>query len=389
MTRSPTTRDERLASDGRRSGAPGEHASAASEGAQVAGDERVSIATGRAGASTPTKGGGSHPMPDEAEHGLDPIWPASVEVIDSHTEGEPTRVVIAGWPPPAGATMAERRADMAARFDHLRRAVVQEPRGHEAVVGALLTPPVEADSQVGVVFFNNVGYLGMCGHGLIGVVRTLEHMGRISPGGVRIDTPVGTVSAELAPDGQVTLRNVPARAYALDVEVQVPGVGAVRGDVAWGGNWFFIAHLPEPALELRNLAELLSVTRRVRAALRDSGVTGEGGAEIDHVELYAPSPTPGVDTRNFVLCPGGEYDRSPCGTGTSAKLAVLYAREELRPGQEWRQESITGGLFTGWLQEDGGELVPHIRGSAYVTARATLLFDPADPLRGGFSPADH
>lgn len=318
---------------------------------------------------------------------VEPAWPLEISVIDSHTEGEPTRVVTRGWPRPAGATMAERRAALAASMDHLRRAVVHEPRGHEAMVGALLTDPVNPGSEAGVVFFNNVGYLGMCGHGTIGVVRTLEHLGRIEPGVVRLDTPVGTVAAELDGDGSVTVRNVPAYAHALDVEVELPGVGRVRGDVAWGGNWFFIAHLPEPRLELRNLVELTSVTRRLAAALREAGITGADGAEIDHVELYAPSPDGAADVRNFVLCPGGEYDRSPCGTGTSAKLAVLHARGELREGEPWTQESITGGRFTGWLERDGDELIPFIRGRAHVTAASILLFDPGDPFRGGFSPA--
>lgn len=312
-------------------------------------------------------------------------FPRTLSVVDSHTAGEPTRVVVKGWPEPRGATMAERRADLAVRHDHLRRGVVQEPRGHDAVVGALLTSPIEAGSEAGVVFFNNVGYLGMCGHGLIGVVRTLEHLGRLEPGAVRIDTPVGTVTAELHPDGQVTLRNVPARCHEMDVEVDVPGIGRVVGDIAWGGNWFFIAHLPEPPLELRSLGRLLDTTRRIAAALRDQGITGANGAEIDHVELSGPAGRPDADSRNFVLCPGGEYDRSPCGTGTSARMAALHARGELPLGREWRQESITGSLFTGWLQAEGNALVPHIRGSAYVTASSTLHFDPADPFRAGFS----
>lgn len=311
-------------------------------------------------------------------------FPDSIRVIDSHTEGEPTRVVVAGWPTPAGATMAERRADLAARFDHLRSAVVREPRGHDAVVGALLTEPVEPGSVAGVIFFNNVGYLGMCGHGLIGVVRTLAHLGRLAPGQVRLDTPVGTVAAELGDDGAVTIRNVPAVCHALDVAVEVPDVGRVVGDVAYGGNWFFITRLPELPLELGSLDELLRVTRRILAAVGEAGVTGAGGAAIDHVELTGPAPGGGVDARNFVLCPGGEYDRSPCGTGTSAKLATLYARGELAVGAKWRQESITGGLFMGWLTREGEALIPWIRGRAFVTGEAVLHFDPGDPFRAGF-----
>ena len=310
-------------------------------------------------------------------------YPESIRVIDSHTEGEPTRVVVEGWPQPAGATMAARRDDLRARFDHLRAAVVNEPRGHAAVVGALLTPPVEPGSTAGVIFFNNVGYLGMCGHGLIGVVRTLEHLGRLGPGAVRIDTPVGTVGALLEQDGGVTIENVPAYCHALDVAVEVPGVGRVVGDVAWGGNWFFITELPGLALDLGNADALLRTTRATLEALRAQGITGANGEEIDHVELSAPARRADADGRNFVLCPGGEYDRSPCGTGTSAKMAVLHARGELEPGREWRQESVTGSLFTGWLTRRDGALVPHIRGRAFITGEATLRFDARDPFRGG------
>jgi len=281
--------------------------------------------------------------------------------------------------------MAERRSDLLACQDALRRAVVCEPRGHDAVVGALLTPPVGPGSAAGVIFFNNTGALGMCGHGLIGVVRTLEHLGRVEPGGVRIDTAVGTVSAELQEDGSVTVENVPAYAHALDVVVDVPDLGQVRGDVAWGGNWFFLTELPEPRLELANLKALLDATTRIRQALQAQGVTGRDGAEIDHVELAGPSPRPVVDARNFVLCPGLAWDRSPCGTGTSAKMAVLAERGALKPAQRWRQESLTGGLFEGWLEERDGELVPHVRGRAFITGRATLVFDPRDPLREGLA----
>ena len=316
------------------------------------------------------------------------VWPAAIEVVDSHTEGEPTRVVVAGWPPPAGATMAERRRDLLARQDALRQAVVCEPRGHDAVVGALLTPPVAPGSAAGVVFFNNAGALGMCGHGLIGVVRTLEHLGRLAPGPARIDTPVGTVGAELEPDGAVTIENVPAHVHALDVAVDVPALGRVTGDVAWGGNWFFLADAPTGLdLDLAQAPALTNATARMLAALRDAGVTGRGGEPVDHVELFGPPRRRDADSRNFVLCPGLAYDRSPCGTGTSAKMAVLHARGTLAPGQRWRQESITGSLFEGWLEETNEGLVPRIRGRAFVTGRTTLFFDAADPFRGGFTAA--
>ena len=311
--------------------------------------------------------------------------PPRVEVVDSHTEGEPTRVVIDGWPQPEGASMAERRRFLLRYQDRLRQAVVCEPRGHDAVVGALITPPVEPGSAAGVVFFNNKGALGMCGHGLIGVVRTLEFLGRFAPGAIRIDTPVGTVGAELEPDGAVTIDNVPALCHARDVALDVPGLGRVTGDVAWGGNWFFLTELQAPTLELANAAALTDATARILDALRAQGVTGREGAEIDHVELSGPPQRKDADSRNFVLCPGRAYDRSPCGTGTSAKLAVLYARGRLAPGARWRQESITGSLFEAWLEERQGALVPRVRGHAYVTGRATPLFDPRDPFREGFT----
>jgi proline racemase len=310
-------------------------------------------------------------------------FPESITVVDSHTEGEPTRVVIEGWPMPEGRSMAERSQHLRRHQDHLRRAVVGEPRGHEAVVGALLTAPVEPGSQAGVIFFDNEGCLGMCGHGTIGVARTLAELGRLATGALRLDTPVGGVSAELSQDGSVTLRNVPAYCHARDVWVDVPELGRLKGDVAWGGNWFFLTELPGEPLELGNRARLTRATLAIKAALLNSGVRGANGAEIDHVELFGPPRRADADSRNFVMCPSGAYDRSPCGTGTSAKLAALHARGALALGQPWRQEGVTGGLFSAWLVEEQGRLIPHIRGHAFLTGRATLLFDPRDPFRAG------
>lgn len=311
--------------------------------------------------------------------------PAAIEVVDSHTEGEPTRVVVGGWPMPVGDTMAERRETMRRSQDHLRRGVVLEPRGHDAVVGALLTPPIRTESVAGVVFFNDVDYLGMCGHGLIGVVRTLQFLGRILPGTVELDTPVGPVSAQLTDDGEVTIRNVPSFLHRSAVTVTVPGIGAVTGDVAYGGNWFFLTTVESPALELANRAELLQHATAIRNALAAQGITGADGAVIDHVELFGPPRRADADSRNFVLCPGAAYDRSPCGTGTSAKMAALVAHGLLEEGTPWRQESIVGSRFVGWIERHGDELIPFIRGRAYVTASSTLRFDVDDPFRLGLA----
>jgi 4-hydroxyproline epimerase len=311
-----------------------------------------------------------------------------MRVIDSHTEGEPTRVVIDGWPELESTTMAGRRDELRDKYDHLRRAVVCEPRGHAAVVGALLTPPVSEDATAGIVFFNNATYLGMCGHGLIGVVRTLQYLGRLAPGVATFDTPVGSVQTELADDGSVTIQNVASRTHKLDVTVEVPGVGPVTGDIAYGGNWFFITEQDLGDISLANAPALTRVTQQIQDALDAAGISQADGADIDHIELSGPAQRLDADARNFVLCSGGEYDRSPCGTGTSAKMAVLHARGKLKFGDDWRQESVTGSLFTGWLtQGKTGELIPHIRGTAYVTAEARLHFDPADPFRLGLESA--
>jgi proline racemase len=243
---------------------------------------------------------------------------------------------------------------------------------------------VTPGAAAGIVFFNNGTYLGMCGHGLIGVVRTLQYLGRLAPGIASFDTPVGTVRTELADDGCVTIQNVPSHCHTLDVTVDVPGVGRVTGDVAYGGNWFFITEQDLGEISLANAARLTRVTQEIQDALDRAGISREGGAQIDHIELSGPAQRLDADARNFVLCSGGEYDRSPCGTGTSAKMAVLHARGKLKIGEDWRQESVTGSLFTGWLtQGKSGELIPHIRGTAFVTAESTLRFDPADPFRLG------
>ena len=268
-------------------------------------------------------------------------------IIDSHTAGEPTRVVVSGGPDLGGGDMAQRRDRFRAAHDAWRSAIVNEPRGSDVLVGALLCAPVDAASACGVIFFNNVGFIGMCGHGTIGVVATLAHLGRIGPGDHRIETPVGSVTATLHADGSVTVANVPSYRFAANVAVDVPGHGVVHGDVAWGGNWFFLCGDHGLPLESGRVDELTAFALRVRDALRRDGVTGTGDAEIDHVELVAPPVDRMNNARNFVLCPGGAYDRSPCGTGTSAKLACLAADGKLAPGAPWRQESVIGSVFTG------------------------------------------
>ncbi|HEX3662961.1 MAG TPA: proline racemase family protein [Acidobacteriaceae bacterium] len=306
-----------------------------------------------------------------------------VEVIDSHTEGEPTRVVIAGGPDLGGGTPAERRARMAREHEGFRSAVVNEPRGSDVVVGALLVEPVDRTCAAGVIFFNNVGYLGMCGHGTIGVVATLEHLGRIGAGEHRIETPVGTVRATLHGGGRVTVENVASYRYRKGVVVEVPGFGPVKGDVAWGGNWFFLAEGAPVALSLENREALTEYAWAIRQALGAQGITAKNGEAIDHVEVFAEAGSE-AGSRNFVLCPGKAYDRSPCGTGTSAKMACLAEDGKLMPGAVWRQEGILGTVFEGTYRlDESGAVIPSITGRAFITAENRLLLDPEDPFRTG------
>ncbi len=320
-----------------------------------------------------------------------PIVPT--RIIDSHTGGEPTRVVISGGPDLGPGNMAQRRDRFRATHDAWRRAIVNEPRGSDVIVGAMLCTPVDAANTCGVIFFNNVGYIGMCGHGTIGLIATLAYLGRVQPGDHRIETPVGTVTTTLHADGTVTVANVPSWRHAAQVSVDVPGHGVVHGDVAWGGNWFFLCSDHGLPLEARRVGDLAAFATRVRDALHKHGVTGLAGKEIDHIELVGPAADPDNNARNFVLCPGGAYDRSPCGTGTSAKLACLAADGKLAPGAVWRQESVIGSVFTGRYVRPATALpdvpanavLPFIHGRAHVTLDANLNFDPADSFAWGLT----
>ncbi len=288
-----------------------------------------------------------------------------------------------GGPALGDGSMKQRRDRFQNEHQDFRRAMVTEPRASEAVVGALLCEPSDPTCVAGVIFFNNSGCLGMCGHGTIGLLVTLAYLGKIAAGHHRIETPVGVVGATLHKNGTVTVENIQSYRAASDVEVQVPEYGSVTGDVAWGGNWFFLVRHYPYTIDRAHLDQLISFTWAIRQALTANQIRGADGAEIDHIELHSPSSTPGVNSRNFVLCPGKEYDRSPCGTGTSAKLACLYADGLLAPGQVWRQEGVIGSIFEGRLVERDGILFPNITGSAFITADSNLVLDPRDPFCWG------
>jgi 4-hydroxyproline epimerase len=306
-----------------------------------------------------------------------------VHVVDSHTEGEPTRVVVRGGPDLGGGSVAGQRDRFRAEYDGFRRAVVGEPRARPPFVGALLCPPLDPTHATGVVFFNNAGFLGMCGHGTIGLVATLAHLGRIGTGRATVETPVGDVRTELDPDGRVTFWNVPSYRARTGVRVDVPEFGPATGDVAWGGNWFFLVGRSPFDLRPSLVPELTRYCSAVRTALARQGITGADGAPIDHVELTGPPEHPENDARNFVLCPDGEYDRSPCGTGTSAQMACRVADGTLPIGRPWRQEGTLGGVFEGVAEPAPVGIVPRIRGRAHLTGEADLLLDEHDPFANG------
>jgi len=304
-----------------------------------------------------------------------------ISIVDSHTGGEPTRVVIAGGPDLGRGALAARRELFQREFDRFRSAIVNEPRGSDVIVGALLVEPEDKSCVAGVIFFNNVGCLAMCGHGTIGLVVTLAHLGRIKPGVHRIETPVGVITATLHSNGEVSVVNVFSWRAKKDFMVDVPDIGKVAGDVAWGGNWFYLIANHGQELALTNSEVLTDYCWRVRQA-----VNAQGFPEIDHVELFGPPTVAGAHSRNFVQCPGKAYDRSPCGTGTSAKLASLAADGKLPEGETWIQESIIGSTFRGkfsWLDRAGGKISPVVTGTAFINAEATLLLDDQDPFCWG------
>jgi len=346
-----------------------------------------------------------------------------IPFLDSHTGGEPTRL-ITSLPFDLGTgSVADKLSTLKTHHDDLRRTVLNEPRGSDVLVGAYLVPPADPTCQFGVIYFNNVGYLGMCGHGTIGLIASLAYLGKVQPGVIRVETPVGVVDATLHPlpsslrgatlsegegkrrsnlqtseqeiasgenhehprnDGyypnKVSVKNIPSYRHLTHIPVTVDGK-TIHGDVAWGGNWFFLTHDHGLDIHMQNLAALTDFSWRVREQLTANKITGANGAEIDHIELF--TSTSDADSKSFVLCPGKAYDRSPCGTGTSAKLACLYADGILQVGQTWKQQSVVGSIFEGSVQLEGENIIPTITGEAWVMAEGTLLVDERDPFGVG------
>jgi len=307
-----------------------------------------------------------------------------IKVIDSHTAGEPTRIVVSGGPCLEGSNAAEKLEFLRQHHDLFRSAVVNEPRGSDVLVGGILVEPADKSCAAGVIFFNNVGYLGMCGHGAIGLIATLAYMDRLKPGQHKIETPVGIVTATLHKDGTVSVTNVPSYRKAKSITVKAPDIGAVTGDIAWGGNWFYLVENHGKTIQLSDVEMLTDFGWRVRKA-----INAQGFPEVDHIELFGPPSDAEADSRSFVLCPGKAYDRSPCGTGTSAKLACLAADGKLAEGEQWIQESVIGTRFTASYRRAGDQIIPTITGAAYVNAETTLLLNESDPLCWGLRQNGH
>lgn len=326
-----------------------------------------------------------------------------IQAVDSHTAAEPTRVITGGLPMIRGATMADKRDELKRLHDPIRRSLVLEPRGHDAIILAYLLPPTHDDADLGVVFANDAGYLGMCGHGAIGLATTAVAMGLVAAvepvTEITLDTPVGLIKCRVAVEGgrpkSVTITNVPSFLYRQRVVVDVHGFGKVAADIAYGGNWFAFVEADQLGLmvEKAHLPVLMQAAIAIREALVRDGVRGvhpDSGEEevIDHVKLFVPLDGEHHGARALTLCPGTAYDRSPCGTGTSAKLAVLHAKGELKTGEQFDSESVLGTRFAARVVAETtvGEfpaIVPEITGSAWITSFATFVIDPDDPCRHG------
>ena len=306
-----------------------------------------------------------------------------MHVVDSHTGGEPTRVILDGVPDLGTGPVADRARRLATEHEAFYRSIMLEPRGQPAMVGALMVEPVDPSCVTGVIYFDVDTVLGMCGHGTIGLAVTLAHLGRIEIGTHRIETPVGIVAIELHDANTVTVTNIESRRVQHDVSLNIPGNRSITGDIAYGGNWFFIVDPSPIPVVPENIGAMTELTIAIREASIAAGTGGERGEPVDHVILQGESPN-GAHGRSFVLCPDDNYDRSPCGTGSSARLACLAADGQLAAGEEIEQESVIGSFYRlSYQPGPNGGVIPRITGQAFVMAETALIFDSRDPFRAG------
>ena len=328
----------------------------------------------------------------------------TVMAIDSHTMGEPTRIVIGGIPNVPGKTMAEKKSYLENNMDYIRTSLMCEPRGHRDMFGSILTNAITPDADYGIVFMDGGGYLNMCGHGSIGAVTAAIETGIIPitepVTKVKFDAPAGVINARAQIENRVvqsvTIRNVPAFLYDPDVRIDVPGIGPIVMDISFGGSFFAIVDARQLSLKIspensgRFIEAGMDILKAANAKLSIQHPELPHIKTIDLVEFYDAPEDPESDCKNVVIFGNGQADRSPCGTGTCAKMATLYTKNKLPLHQKFTQESIIGTKFTGMLLEetkvgDFDAVIPEITGSAYITGFNTFVIDPDDPLRFGFA----
>lgn len=326
-----------------------------------------------------------------------------INVVDSHTMGEPTRIVVGGIPKLPGKTMAEKKQYLIDNLDHIRTGIMLEPRGHNDMFGSIITQPCDETADFGIIFMDGGGYLNMCGHGSIGAITVAIETGMVQAvepvTHVKMDTPAGIVTAEAkVKDGkvlEVSFVNVPAFLYKKDLEVELPEIGTVKFDISFGGSFFALIHANQFGLtvEPKNASKLTEIALELRDVINEKiemqHPTLGHITTCDLVEIYDNPSHPEATYKNVVIFGQGQVDRSPCGTGTSAKLATLYSKGELKENELFVYESILGTMFKGRVvgTDKVGEfeaVIPEVTGAAYITGMNNLMFDPMDPLKDGF-----
>jgi len=327
-----------------------------------------------------------------------------IHAIDSHTMGEPTRVVVGGVPNIPGKTLPEKKAYLEKNMDYLRKAIMHEPRGHNDMFGSILVQPVSDEADIGIIFMDGGGYLNMCGHGTIGASTIAVETGmvpKVEPyTELTLEAPAGLVKVRATVENgkvkEITFRNVPAFLYKQDVKINVPEIGEITLDISFGGSFFAIVDakqlgvkiVPENATKLKDIG--LKIRDIVNKEIEIQHPTLEHIKTVDLVEIYDEPTNPEATLKNVVIFGEGQVDRSPCGTGTSAKLATLYAKGKIKEGELFVYESIIGTMFKGRVVGttkvgDFDAVIPEITGSAYITGFNTFVIDEDDPMKYGFS----
>ena len=325
----------------------------------------------------------------------------NIYAVDTHTEGQPTRIIISGLPKIKGSTMIERKNYLQKNYDFIRKSLLHEPRGHKDMFGAIITPPIHEEADFGIIFIDDGGYLDMCGHGTIGVMTAAVETGLVKPvepvNEVNVDTPAGLIKGKAKVKGkyveEVTIKNVPSFLYKKNVKIHVDEIGKIKVDISYGGNFFALVDADEIKIpiELKNIEKLTKIGLEIRDKINKKVKVKHPTQDITSVDLVEIYKHKGKNRcKNVVIFGAGQFDRSPCGTGTSAKLADLYTRGEIKENEVFINESITGSVFKGKIvgfTKVGkfNAVIPEITGRAWITGFNHYVIDPKDPLKYGFS----